>query len=67
LTKKKPKPFPDPPDAVEIESLAPKGQGLARVDGRSAFLHGALPGERVRFRYTRIRKDRAEGAVVEVL
>jgi len=40
---------------------------LARVDGKSVLLHGALPGERVRFRYTRIRKDRAEGTVVEVL
>ncbi|WP_133510482.1 23S rRNA (uracil(1939)-C(5))-methyltransferase RlmD [Candidatus Thiosymbion oneisti] len=67
MTKKKPKPFPKPPDAVEIASLTPEGRGLAQVDGKSVFLHGALPGERVRFRYTRLRKDRAEGTVEEVL
>ena len=67
MSKKKRKPFPEPPDAVEIESLTPEGRGLVRVDGRSVLLHGALPGERVRFRYTRICKNRAEGTVVEVL
>jgi len=61
------RPFPEPPAAVEIEALTPEGRGLVRVDGKSVLLHGALPGERVRFRYTRIRKDRAEGTVVEVL
>jgi len=65
--RKRHRPFPKPPDAVEIESLTPEGRGLARVDGRSVLLYGALPGERVRFRYTRLRKDRAEGTVVEVL
>jgi len=67
LTKKKRKPFPEPPDAVEIASLTPEGQGVAQVDGKAVFLHGALPGEQVRFHYTRLRKDQAEGTVVEVL
>ncbi len=67
MTKKKRKPLPEPPDAVEIESLTPEGRGVAQVDGKSVFLHGALPGERVRFRYTRLRKDYVEGTVVEVL
>lgn len=67
MTKKKRKPFPEPPAAVEIASLTPEGRGLAQVDGKSVMLHGALPGERVRFRYTRLRKDRAEGVVTEVL
>jgi len=67
LTKKKRKPLPEPPDVVEIESLTPEGRGLAQVDGKSLFLHGALPGERVRFRYSRLRKSYAEGTVVEVL
>lgn len=67
MTKQQRKPFPAPPAAVEIASLTPEGWGVARVDGKSVFLHGALPGERVRFHYTRFRGDRAEGAVVEVL
>lgn len=67
MTKKQRKPFPEPPAAVEVISLTPEGRGVAQVDGKSVFLHGVLPGERVRFRYTRLRKDRAEGTVVEVL
>lgn len=67
MTKKKRKPFPEAPVEVEIESLTPKGRGLARIDGKTVLIHGALPGERVRFRYTRMRKDKDEGTVVEVL
>ena len=67
MTKKARNPLPTPASAVGIASLTPKGQGLAQVEGRPIFLHGALPGERVRFRYTRIRKNHAEGTVVEVL
>lgn len=67
MTKKRRKPLPEFTGAVEIESLTPEGRGVAQVNGKSVFLHGALPREQVRFRYTRIRKDRAEGTVVEVL
>lgn len=48
-------------------SLTPEGRGLARVDGNEVLIHGGLPGERVRFRYTRISKSRDEGTVVDVL
>jgi len=61
------RPLPEPSGAVEIASLTPEGRGLAQVEGKSVFLHGALPGERVRFRYTRIRKSHAEGTVVKIL
>lgn len=68
-TKPKPKrkPLPQDPVEAEIESLNQKGQGRARVDGKPVRIHGALPGERVRFRYTKMVRDRAEGAVVDVL
>jgi len=67
LAKSKRKILPEEPVAAEIESLNHKGQGRARVDGKPIRIHGALPGERVRFRYTRIARDRAEGTVVDVL
>ena len=52
---------------MEIESLTQEGRGLTRVGGKAVLVHGALPGERVRFRYTRIQKSRDEGTVTEVL
>jgi 23S rRNA (uracil1939-C5)-methyltransferase len=33
---------------VEIESLDQDGRGIARLDGKTLFVDGALPGERVR-------------------
>ena len=50
-----------------VEDMAHDGRGVARVDGKATFLHGGLPGERVRFRYTDRRRSRDEGRVVEVL
>ena len=61
------KPLPAEPCLAEIESLSPEGRGVAHVDGKAVFVFGALPGERVRFRYTALYRDYAEGRVVEVL
>jgi 23S rRNA (uracil1939-C5)-methyltransferase len=61
------RPLPEPPGAVEVELLTPEGRGLAHVGDKAVLLHGALPGERVRFRYTRIHQRHDEGAVLEVL
>lgn len=67
LAKKKRKPLPRDPVEVEIESLTQDGRGLVHVDGKTVLVHGALPGERVRFRYTRRQKSHDEGTTVEVL
>lgn len=67
MAKRKRKPLPQDPVEAEIESLNHEGRGLTQVDGKVVFVHGALPGERVRFRYTRIQKSHDEGTVVEVL
>ncbi len=50
-----------------VESLTHEGRGLARVEGKAVFVDGALAGERVRFRYTRMQRHFDEGRVVEVL
>ncbi len=59
--------LPTEPLELTIESLAHDGRGVARVDGKAVFVHGALPGERVRARITRRRRDLDEGITLEVL
>jgi 23S rRNA (uracil1939-C5)-methyltransferase len=53
---------------VRIDKLVHGGDGLARLaDGRTVFVSGVLPGERVRARVERKRKGVLEAAAVEVL
>ncbi len=47
--------------------LAHDGRGVARIDGKAVFIAGALPGERVRYRVIRQRRQMDEGALSEVL
>lgn len=50
-----------------IESLSDDGRGVAHIDGKAVFIHGALPGEEVSFRYSRRQKKHDEGSVLEIL
>lgn len=52
---------------ADVESLNYDGRGVARIDGKVTFIEGALPGERVRFRYHNKRPSFDTGAVQEVL
>jgi 23S rRNA (uracil1939-C5)-methyltransferase len=61
------KQLPDTPVKVTIASLAHDGRGVAHVDGKAVFIDEALPGEEVEFVYTEIRRDYAEGKVVNLL
>ncbi|HBG95676.1 MAG TPA: 23S rRNA (uracil(1939)-C(5))-methyltransferase RlmD [Chromatiaceae bacterium] len=58
-----------PQQAVEarIESLSHDGRGLTHIDGKTVFVHGALAGERVLFRYTGAWRRYDEGLVTQVL
>lgn len=60
---------PPAPEAqpVEIESLDQEGRGIARIDGKVAFIEGALAGERVRWQRNRAKARFDTGHVVEVL
>ncbi len=58
--------LPEPVE-VEVEGLAGDGRGVARVDGKTLFIDGALPGERVRAGYRARRRDFDEGTVLELL
>lgn len=50
-----------------IEALSHDGRGIARLDGKAVFIHGALPGERVRFQHQLRRRGFDEGYLEEVL
>ncbi len=52
---------------VTIEKIVPRGQGLARVDGYTLFVPGALPGERVRVRITERKRDYARAEILDLL
>jgi len=64
---KKRKPLPTEPVAADIASLSHDGRGVTHIDGKAVFVHGALPGERVLFRYTGRARRHDEGTVTEVL
>ena len=61
------KKLPPEPQQATIESLTHDGRGVARVGDKTVFIDGALPGEDVLFRYTRMRSNYDEGEVLEVL
>jgi 23S rRNA (uracil1939-C5)-methyltransferase len=52
---------------VGIDSLAYGGSGVGRVDGFVVFVRGALPGDRVRARVTKVKRGFAEAAAETVL
>lgn len=54
-------------ETIIIEKFSHDGRGIARISGKTTFIEGALPGEVVSFKYTRIKKDFDEGTVVDVI
>jgi 23S rRNA (uracil1939-C5)-methyltransferase len=52
---------------ADVLDLAHDGRGIARVDGKAVFIEGALPGERVKFRVFKRRRQMDEAGLVEVL
>jgi 23S rRNA (uracil1939-C5)-methyltransferase len=56
-----------PVEEADIVDLAHDGRGVARVAGKAVFIDGALPGERVRFRVLKRRRQLDEAGLVEVL
>jgi len=58
--------WPAAVETAEIESLDQEGRGVARLDGKTVFVDGALPGELVSLRRTRRQRRHDEAVVVEV-
>lgn len=59
--------LPTEPVTLEIESLSHEGRGIAHLDGKVAFVDGALAGEQVSATYVRRRGKFDELKVSEVL
>lgn len=55
------------PLEVVIDKLSHEGRGVGRVEGKAVFVHGALPGERVRARVQRRHGRYDEAEVIEVI
>lgn len=52
---------------AEIDAMGHDGRGIARIQEKATFIHGALPGETVMFRYTERRRNHDAGRVTQVL
>ena len=53
-------------NAVDITALSHEGRGIAHVEGKTLFLEGGLPSEKVTFHYTKKHRHFDEGCVVEI-
>lgn len=53
--------------STDVETLAHDGRGIARIDGKTVFIDGALAGETVTFQYTRHHSKFDEAKTIEVL
>ena len=52
---------------LRVESLAYGGNGVARLNGFVVFVRRGLPGDRVRARVTKVKRNHAEALATEVL
>ena len=52
---------------LRIDSLAHGGNGVARLDGYVVFVQGGFPGDRVRARVTKSKRDYAEASAIELI
>ena len=54
------------PEEAQVEGLTHEGEGVVH-GGKTAFVSGALPGERIRFQRTRRHRQHDDGELLEVL
>lgn len=59
--------LPVDPVEIAIDSMSQDGRGVGQVDGRTVFIPGSLPGERVSFLYRKRHRRYDEGEVLEIL
>src|SRR5919199_594325 len=52
---------------LDVESLAYGGNGVARLNGYVVFVRRGLPGDTVRARVTKVKRNHAEALATEVL
>src|SRR5437763_15097468 len=52
---------------LDVDSLASGGNGVARLNGFVVFVRRGLPGDRVRARVTKVKRNHAEALATQVL
>jgi 23S rRNA (uracil1939-C5)-methyltransferase len=57
---------PQPEETASVEGLTHEGEGVVHA-GKTVFVAGALPGERIRFRRHRRHRQHDDGVLLEVL
>ncbi len=67
MSRKRRRRLPPEPFTATVTDLSHDGRGVARIDDKVVFVHGALPGEEVRFRITARRRQYDQGELLEVL
>ena len=65
MRKRSQRPSPVPVSAT-IEKFSHDGRGIARIEGKTTFIDGALPEEEVTFQYTLKKRDYDEGSVLSI-
>lgn len=53
--------------AVIIQTLSHEGRGIAQIEGKTIFIHNALPGEKVDVTYTYSTRNYDEGIATHIL
>ncbi|MEM9171589.1 MAG: 23S rRNA (uracil(1939)-C(5))-methyltransferase RlmD [Pseudomonadota bacterium] len=59
--------FPREPQESSIRALTHDGRGIAETDGKTVFVAGALPGERVLWQRARRKRNYDEATALEIL
>ncbi|CRF28560.1 SAM-dependent methyltransferase [Mycobacterium tuberculosis] len=52
---------------ADVIGIGHDGEGVGRVDGFTLFIHGALPGERVRVKVLKVKKQYGYAKLLEIL
>ncbi len=52
---------------ILVEDIGVDGEGIGRIDGFTMFVEGALPGEKVRIRATKIGKNFGYGELLKII
>jgi 23S rRNA (uracil1939-C5)-methyltransferase len=67
MSRRRRRKLPKEPIEIGIEDLSHDGRGVAHPEGKTLFVHGALPGERARVRITGRRRNYDEGEMLELI
>lgn len=61
------RPLPSGTQTATIHALSHEGRGIAQIEGKTTFIHNAMPGETVEFTYTYCSRSYDEGIAVNIL